>query len=279
MKKTFLWIGVMTTLTLFNFVSQAGAHHVWLNATRYALESVKENPKAKTILYFGWGDYFPAHDFLREGQIQRLFLRSPDGAIQELKTPNAGFNETPIEFTQDGIYVAAASLEPKFVADVWRDGKMEVILKPKDELPQGAEILESKYGLQFAKAIVTVGQPDPKDATFLQPVGHDLEIIPLVNPRTLREGDYFPFKLLFKGEALKAPQADPKIYATYAGFSTGKGVFASTAELSKGGIVRLKLVRYGVWQIHVEYSMPPPSEMAQKADKVEYKASLTFEIP
>ena len=45
------------------------------------------------------------------------------------------------------------------------------------------------------------------------------------------------------------------------------------------GIVKLKLIRSGIWQIHVVHSHEPPPEMVGKADKVEYKASLTFEAP
>jgi uncharacterized GH25 family protein len=280
MTKYKFFVIIFSFTVLFNgvFVSPASAHHVWINATRYNLESIEENPKAKTVLYFGWGDYYPLHDFLREGQLERLNVRGPDGKSEELKTPSMGFNETPLELSQNGVYLISASLKPSFVSDVWQDGKMEVLRKPKNELPKDVKILESKYGLQFAKSIINVGDVSEKDLSFSKPVGHDFEIIPLVNPRTLREGDYLPFQILFKGEPLKAPHADPKICATYVGFSTGKGVFASTAELNKNGIVKLKIIRAGVWQIFVEYSLPPTPEMAEQADKIEYKASLTFEV-
>jgi hypothetical protein len=64
--------------------------------------------------------------------------------------------------------------------------------------------------------------------------------------------------------------------------------FQPTSDLRSGwnglarlreGIVKLKLTRSGVWQIHVVHSHAPAVELAGKADKVEYKASLTFETP
>lgn len=256
-------------------VPSAGAHHVWLNATRYTIEALQKDAKAKTILYFGWGDFYPVHDFLREGQVERVVLKAPSGE-REIQVPNSGFNEQAIELSENGTYVVAASLKPSFVTDVMEDGKMRVLLKPTDEVPKGAEVLESKYGSQFAKMLVTVGEPA---ASLPGPVGHALEIMLLVNPATLREGDYLSFRILFQGEPLRAPYADPKIYATYLGFSTGKGVFASTAEATKDGVVRLKLLRSGVWQIYVEHVLPPTPELAGKAGKIEYKASLTFEVP
>jgi hypothetical protein len=41
----------------------------------------------------------------------------------------------------------------------------------------------------------------------------------------------------------------------------------------------MKLIHSGIWQIAVVHSHPPSPEQAGKADKVEYKASLTFELP
>jgi hypothetical protein len=49
--------------------------------------------------------------------------------------------------------------------------------------------------------------------------------------------------------------------------------------MDREGIVKLKLIRSGIWQIHVVHSHEPPPEMAIKADRLEYKASLTFEVP
>ena len=264
-------------LSLAVWALPAEAHHIWLNATRYNLEEVTPDSKAKTIIYLGWGDYFPLHDFLREGQMKNFSLKTPGGKDQSIELGQGGFNATPVELSENGTHIFSASLGPKFVADIWKDGKMQVILESKDKLPKDAKILESKYGYQFAKALVHVGTDSGKEA-FSKPIGQELEIVPLVNPQTLREGDYLPFQILFKGEPLRAPFADPIIKATYVGFSTQKDVFASTVELDKKGMCKLKLIHYGVWQIVAEYSLEPTPELADKVDKIEYKASLTFEI-
>lgn len=165
------------------------------------------------------------------------------------------------------------------MSEVVEDGKLRVEPKPKDELPKNVKVVESKLGMQFAKAIINLGEIDPNDQAVSAPVGHDLEIIPLKNPIHLREGVYLSFKILYKGAPLKSPLATPEIKATYLGFSTGKDVFAWSGELNRDGIVKMKLIRSGVWQIHVVHSHSPPPDQADKADKVEYKASLTFELP
>lgn len=257
----------------------AFGHHVWLNATRYTVEEAGQDSfGGKTIVYFGWGDFYPLHDFLRDGQLQRFWLRGPGGAIRDLEPGTSGFRATPVEVPTKGSYTAAAALTPTFVADILEDGKLKVFRKPKDELPQGARIIESKFSVQFAKAIINVGEVDPGDQGASTPIGHELEIVPLKNPIHLREGDYLPFMVLFKGSPLRRPLADPEIKATYVGHSTGKDVFAWTGEVNAQGIAQLKLTRYGVWQIFVVHSHEPPPEMTSKADKVGYKASLTFEV-
>jgi uncharacterized GH25 family protein len=260
--------------------SSAFAHHLWLNATRYNIEE-PAGPSAseKTTVYFGWGDYYPVHDFLRAGQLKRFSLQPPAGDARELTAGNGGFLATPIEFPAKGTYRVAAELHSRYVAEIVEDGKSRIELKPKDELPKNANVVESKLGMQFAKAIINVGEIDVRDQSVSAPVGHDLEIIPLKNPIHLREGDYLPFKILFKGAVLKSPLAAPEIKATFLGFSTGKGEFAWSGELNREGIMKMKLIRSGVWQVHVVHSQAPPPDLAGKADKVEYKASLTFEAP
>ncbi|MFQ5881973.1 MAG: DUF4198 domain-containing protein [Candidatus Methylomirabilales bacterium] len=269
----------LAILWLMTLPTSTSAHHVWLNASRYTLEEAGQGSfGGKTIIYFGWGDFYPLHDFLRQGQLQRFWMINPAGETRELKPGDGGFHATRVRVPTKGTYLVAAALKPTFVSDILEGAKLRVLLKPKDELPKGAQILESKFGLQFAKAILNVGDVDPGDLRFSTTVGQDLEIIPLKNPYHLREGDYLPFKILFKGSPLHRPLADPTIKATYLGFSTGKDVFASTAEVNKQGIAKVKIIRYGVWQIFAIHSHEPPAEIAGKADKVEYKASLTFEV-
>jgi uncharacterized GH25 family protein len=251
-----------------------------LNATRYNVEDLSGSSSGgKTTVYFGWGDFYPVHDFLRPGQLKRLSFQAPSGEAKELTPGEGGFHATPIDFPAKGTYLVAAELNATYVTEIVEDGKFRVVQKPRDDLPKNAKVIESKFGVQFAKAIINVGEIEPKDQAASAPVGHELEIIPLKNPVHLREGDYLPFKIQFKGSPVKSPLAAPEIKATYLGFSTGKGVFAWSGELDREGIVKLKLSRSGIWQIHVVHSHEPPPEMVGKADKMEYKASLTFEVP
>jgi len=257
----------------------ASAHHMWLNATRYTLEEAGQGSfGGKTIIYFGWGDFYPLHDFIDASTLRSFYLVDPKGQRKELTPGEAGFIATKVELPQKGTYLVAAERKPSFVADILEDGKLKGLRKPKDELPKGVQLLESKYSVQSAKALINVGEIDLGDNRASTPIGQDLEIVPLKNPYHLKEGDHLPFKVLFKGSPLRRPLADPTIKATYVGFSTEKDVFAYTTELDTQGIARIKIVRYGIWQIFVVHPTEPPGELAGKVDKIEYKTSLTFEV-
>jgi uncharacterized GH25 family protein len=104
-------------------------------------------------------------------------------------------------------------------------------------------------------------------------VGHNLEIIPLKNPATLRVGDYLPVRVLFDGEPVTGY---PTISGTYLGFST-EGAFAYSTHVS-GGEASIKMLHDGIWLLKAEFEQPAPAEMADKCDTVSYTATLTFEV-
>jgi len=267
----------VTGLAIVTMATPALAHHLWLNATRYSLEASGDEYRGKTTISFGWGDFFPLHDFLKEDQVQRLALRAPGGVVRELKPGDGGFLATPVELGAKGAYMVSAALKPIFVASIMEDGKQKVVRKAKDELAPGTKVVLSQYSAQFAKALVTVGDVNAADPTIAAPIGHDLEIVPLANPAQLREGDHFRFRVLFKGAPLGRPNGNPEVKATYLGYSSAGDWVVSTG-LDAEGIGRVRLSRYGVWQIFVSHTIEPPADLAGKADKVGYRASFTFEV-
>ncbi len=101
----------------------------------------------------------------------------------------------------------------------------------------------------------------------------------MVNPSQLKEGDYLPLKVYVNGKPLSRPYfyGAPQLEATYLGFSSD-GSNAATLYVEDGGVVRMRIQRYGVWQVYATFGEPAPPELATKVDKVEYRSSLTFEV-
>lgn len=257
--------------------SVAQAHHVWLNATKYSLESPEPSAPAKTTIYFGWGDLFPVHDFIKPEQISSFALRSPQGQMQMLRPSSGGFSATPIELATPGTYLVTTELAPRISTRIVENGQPKSISIGRNEIRPGIKILESKQVRQSAKAILNVGGSKDRSATTV--LGKSLELVPTIDPTQLREGDYLTLKVYINGKPLSRPYfyGAPELAATYLGFSSD-GSNALTLDAEGNGTVRMRINRYGIWQVYGSFTEPAPPELAAKVDRLEYKTSLTFEI-
>lgn len=257
--------------------SVAQSHHVWLNATQYSIDSPKPSEKAKTTIYFGWGDFFPVHDFIKPEQIISFALQSPQGRVQMLRPSSGGFSATPIELATSGTYLVTTELAPRISTRIVENGQPKSMSIGKNEIRAGMKILESKQVRQFAKAIVNVGESKDRSATAV--VGKGFELVPTIDPAQLREGDYLTLKIYLNGKPLSRPYfyGAPELAATYLGFSSD-GSNALTLDAEGDGTVRMRINRYGIWQVYGSFAEPAPPELAAKVDKIEYKTALTFEV-
>lgn len=91
----------------------------------------------------------------------------------------------------------------------------------------------------------------PGSAGFDGPTGARLQIIPLANPADMKVGDELPVKLLFDGKPLPG-----RLFATYDGFSTREGTFATTAVAEKDGAAFIKITAPGLWVVKASHSQP-----------------------
>lgn len=271
-----LAVGTSCLGSMYLFGAAAQAHHVWLNATKYSLDSPAPSTPAKTTIYFGWGDLFPVHDFINPEQISSFALRSPQGRIQMLQPGSGGFSATPIELGTPGTYIVTTELVPRISTRIVDNGQPKSMSIGKNEL-RGKKILESKQVRESAKAILNVGRSKDRSATTV--VGKGLELVPTIDPAQLRDGDYLTLKVYLNGKPLTRPYfySAPELVATYLGFSSD-GSNALTLDAEGDGTVRMRINRQGIWQVYGSFAEPAPPEIDEKVDKIEYKNSLTFEI-
>jgi len=251
-KKHFvLSILVAAVLALLPVLAQA--HYPWLNMQRYQLQ---ENKTAN--LTIGWGHVFPHDEFLKQDRVEELYILAPDGSKIEIEA------KSELEFA------SAKPLEP---------GSYLVVGKPKSRhwtrtatggFPQPKTGLDNVISCSFSvntmKAVLNVGDSSENVDRI---VGHPLEIVPLVNPTTLRAGDYLPIRILLNGEPYHG-----FFNATYAGFSTEPDVFAYTARTNADGNGRLRILSQGIWLIYVEHQ-EPYHDLAV-CDTRTYRGVLTF---
>ncbi|HHS49235.1 MAG TPA: DUF4198 domain-containing protein [Desulfurella acetivorans] len=265
--KVFVFV-VLILFLLFPF--SAFSHTLWINVTNF-------NPKfypeygSSTKIYFGWGHRYPVDDFISTASLNEISLIHPYGKKENI-TPNEGqFLATKINFKKPGSYIVSTVKKPGFYTMYIDNGKVRHKLGPKTGLKG---VITSLYYEQYAKALINVGQEDLTN--FDKPVGHKLEIIPLKNPYKLdgSGGHFLPVKVLYDGK----PAKYCKIYATYMGFST-RDDFAYSTFTDSMGIAKIRLTHWGPWLIKANMELPASGDLKDKCNKLNYTATLTFEVP
>ena len=243
----------------FCFSGIVSAHTMWLNVTDYnpkifSHPKYAPKPRAKSVVYFGWGHKYPVCDFLADKYLGDFCLIGPDGGKKKLKPGKGGFKATEIIMKKEGGYIAAATIKPGFYGEV--KGKKD--------------FYKMRYA-QYAKAIINTGEVFGNP--FSKPVGQKLEIIPLVNPVKLKLGDWFEFKVLFDGK----PAKRVKVHACSLFSSTGESFDMST---DNNGKAKLRVLHYyGPWMVKAAMKLPPSSEFKDKCQELSYTATITFAVP
>jgi uncharacterized GH25 family protein len=241
------------------FSTSVHAHTMWLNVSDYnpkifSHPKYAPKPRAKTVVYFGWGHRYPVCDFLADKYLGDFFLIGPNGGKEGLKPGEGGFKATEIMMKKEGGYIVAATIKPGFHGEV--KGKKD--------------FYKMRYA-QYAKALINTGEVSGNP--FSKPVGHKLEIIPLMNPCTLKLGDWFEFKVLYDGK----PAKRVKVYA--------RSLFSFTAEsfdvsTDKDGKARIRVLHYyGPWMIKAALKLPPAGDLKDKCQELSYTATITFAVP
>lgn len=248
-----------TTLALLAGTGfSARAHFPWIN-----LEDGHISADKNLKWTIAWGHRFPAAGLMKEADVEAMAVIGPDGGGQ-----SKAFSISELEFqsaeglAKAGAYLVAVKRKASFYTKTTEGSKRQ----SKAGL---ANVLSCSRSHSFMKAVANVDTSNGKvDAV----VGHAMEIVPLVNPASLRVGDYLPFTVLYKGKPYRT-----EFSATYGGFSTEDAVWAYAAGTDKDGLGKVKILSSGAWLIKV--NVDKPFADLKECDKESYLATLTFEVP
>jgi uncharacterized GH25 family protein len=241
------------------FSIETQAHYMWLNVNDYT-------PAGKSTARFtvGWGHHFynPVGDILVGGdRLGEIYLIDPSGERIGVDAVNE-FQYESAKRLAPGTYLGMVKRKEGFSTKTTEGYKQQ----PRKGLKN---VLSSRYIGMYGKAILNVGSPSGTKV-LETPVGDALEFIPLDNPADLKAGDYFQFKLLFKGK----PVAE-YVNATYVGFSQEDDWAYSTRTNSKG-LGEIKILHSGPWILKANHKAPYPDP--EEADEYSFTSSLTFEV-
>lgn len=250
----------------------ADAHALWINMTDYHPAFDAEKALAKTKLYMGWGHHFPVDGYVSEDEFNRIWLRTPDGEEKTVKLETTGFAASELKLTEEGLYLIGVTRHASYNTK-YRDEEGQIHLV-KQDMTGLSNVFSSTYSQQFAKTLFCVG--NERTGSFDRPLGHTLEIVPLVNPYTLANntGGDLPVRVLFAGE----PAPHVKLYAKYEGFSQ-TDESACVAMTDKNGVAHLRITHWGPWIVKTGMTMEPRGNLAGRVMAESYYASLTFLVP
>ena len=258
------WLKVCILVVLLSVIaSQAKAHNLWLALDHY---SHRFGETAKVFLYLAHS--LPFDNLGRPEKMKEFFYLDPSGKQKEfeLKKPDSEsfFNEVgvPLAMQQEGTYIASAVMKPMFMTTTPKGRKMQ----SKKDLPNA---ISCRYVEFFAKAIFHAGKPGGN--AYKTVLDQTIEMVPQKDPGLLKPGEYFPVKVLFKGEPLKGEF----VYATYIGFST-REEYAFTTKTDHKGIAMIRIINPGIWWVKVPHKEQYDDQA--ECDVGQYAAIMTFEV-
>jgi uncharacterized GH25 family protein len=238
---------------------QANAHDLFLQVRDYTPHVNEE-----ITLILGYGHYLPAREFMPNEYLEKIYMLDPSGKKIRIKRYSEVEFKGKKTLKHEGTYLVVAKRKGGFftkTTEGYKRGHSKKGLK---------NVISCTYSEKYTKSIVNVGKTRGK--TFKKVIGHDLEIIPLADPGDLKEGDYLPIKIIYKGK----PLANQLVYATYLGFSTEKNAFAYTNKTTPKGTAKIKILKSGIWLITTSHIEDYPDH--KECDQNKFAYTLTFEV-
>lgn len=234
------------------------SHTLWLNVADpypeiFSHPKYAPVPRAKTVVYFGWGHKLPVNDFFSDSYLNKLAMIEPDGKKVELTPGKGGFMATEITMKQEGQRIIIASVNPGFYGGV----------KGKNDFYQ------KRYEM-YAKTLICVG--DTENDLFFKPVGQRFEIVPKQNPKDLRPGDWFKFDVLLDGKPAKGAEISASPYA--------RPEITILDNMKRKDTAKIRVIDYhGPWIITAKLELPPTDEFKDKCEQLYFVSTLTFDVP
>lgn len=188
---------------------------------------------------------------------------APDGRkismVKEMKLEGSSIIAT-LEGAGSGTWVMATRYDNGFYVKT-AEGRM--IATTKMEYPAATT---STHNFKFGKALIVSGKPG---AQFSRVVGHRLELIPKVDPFTLKPGDKLPVEVRFEGRPLKG-----------VGVEIGDGATPMKEDdiprytTDASGVAMVPIQKGGLQLVAVDHKAP--SKYPELAAEDAYSATLTF---
>ena len=237
-------------LGLGTMTAPAFAHYPWIIVTQ---------SDATPAFRVHFGHRFPGDGRLAPHQLDAVRLIEPDGHSRTLNPDDQELHSlAPLGA---GTHLLVAAQRPAFWSRTVDGGRRA----SREQYPNAFSCSQS---VNTMKAVFGNGTGD----SWRREQGHALELLPLVDPTTLKAGEPLALQVTFHGEPWMG-----EVNATYAGFEQqGDDPYAVNVSTDADGVARFVPASEGDWLVRVFASEDYPDPKV--CDRRSYSSTLTFAV-
>lgn len=251
----------------------AAGHDSWLVA-----DNERATPGDSVRVSFRTGEVFPIGDAPTQPDRVASFsiLRSrKKSTLDQFGVEGTSLVATP-SLPAPGFAVVGCVLKPRLItltADKFdgylADESADDALRIRQEQVRSKTDVVEQY-TKMAKTVIEVGEPDASDESYMLPIGHHLEFIPLSNPLAWRVGGRAEFRVLLDGH----PWPGVNVSAGHDGL--GAHGYAMRTKTDSAGVVAVELPVAGLWFVkaHLIREADPLVEQSWES----FWATFTFRV-
>jgi uncharacterized GH25 family protein len=260
--------GILTLSVCF-MMAMSQAHEFWLQTTKFRY-TVGET----MTVDFKVGENFSGEFWdMNVHKVEKAEMHFPGGAtnLTETVKPTKGKNIS-YKFSKAGTHILALQSNAAFIereAEKFNDYLKEDGLDNILDLRTKSNSLDKpvkEFYQRFAKLMVQAGNAN--DETYRKRAGFRLEIMPLTNPYTLKNGDYLECRVLY--ETKPSAHQLVKVWS-----HIGNRIFLQNIYTENDGTIKFPISSSGPWMISTVKMIPSEKE---GADYQSMWASLVFGI-
>lgn len=251
------------------------SHDLWVVPGKYHL-AVGE----PTRVFINSGDAFPESlNLVGEHRITEVRLRraGTDLPLSEFRVDGQSLT-FEVRPSEAGSYVIAVGTRPRTVRlkavdfeDFLEEERLAAVSKEREELGESGQPVVERYA-KWAKAIVDVDDGDGGGAaSWMAPVGHTIEIVPLDHPNRLAPGGDLRIRVLYEG----SPLAGAPIEGARAGGGSDSAEYI-TAVTDDEGEALVTLPSAGRWYLRAIHIIRVPDDPELQWES--FWSTLSFEV-
>ncbi len=269
MKKFYVSLFSLITFSLL-FTMVASAHDFFIPEANY------QNGMFHADI--GYGHNFPNPEPIAEDRLHffpPLQLVTPQGIVK-MKRGKENYQYEAKVNLKKGDYLVLGTYKPVFWAKGPKGWKQAD--RPKYKELTNTDATNVQEVSMFAKLVVNIDGANSSQI-ISKPVGQRLEMVPQVNPATIKLGERFPIQVLVDGKPAKKVEvkAVPEGFAgTCKEEDPANSYKAFYGRTDLNGIINIIPLKAGFWNAYVQMDVPFPDKA--KADEYIWISCLSFTI-